>query len=333
MSLLIIQIPCFNEEQTLAITLADLPRQIDGVDRIEVLIIDDGSTDRTMEVARENGVHHLVRFPANRGLAAAFRAGIDACLRLGADYIVNTDGDNQYSGLHIPALVAPVVQGHADISIGDRKTSSIAHFSWTKKRLQTLGSWVVRQFSQTDVADTTSGFRCWSREAALRLNLINPFTYTLESIIQTGHARLTTASVPISTNDKLRESRLFKSIRSYVTRSASVILRSYLLYKPFATLLSLGGVCVAGGVLLGLRFLWFYVGGGGGGHVQSVVLAAALLSIGVQLAMMALVADLISANRKLTEEALVRLRRLESAQPPRPGDEPSISLNPRATGG
>jgi glycosyltransferase involved in cell wall biosynthesis len=330
MSLLIIQIPCFNEEQTLPVTVRDLPSSIPGVDRIEILIIDDGSRDRTVEVARELGVHHLVQFPANRGLAAAFRAGIDACLRLGADYIVNTDGDNQYSGHDIPKLVEPVVAGRADVAIGDRKTAQIEHFSWTKKRLQALGSWVVRQFSGTSVADTTSGFRCWSREAAQRLNLVNPFTYTLESIIQTGHDKLTIESVPIGTNDKLRESRLFKSIRSYVTRSAGVILRSYLLYKPFAVFMSLGGLVFGSGVLLGLRYLVFRLMGEGTGHIQSVILAGALMVIGVQLGMMAMLADLVSANRKLAEETLQRLRRIEAATDEAGNDRPTIALNARA---
>jgi glycosyltransferase involved in cell wall biosynthesis len=329
-SLLIIQIPCLNEEQTLPVTIGDLPREVPGVDRVEYLIIDDGSTDRTVEVARELGVHHLVQFPANRGLAAAFRAGIDACLRLGADYIVNTDGDNQYSGHDIVRLVEPVVAGRADVSIGDRKTSSIAHFSWIKKRLQTLGSWTVRQFSGTDVVDATSGFRCWSREAALRLNLVNQYTYTLESIIQSGHSRLSIASVPIATNEKLRESRLFKSIRQYVQRSALVILRSYLLYRPFATFMALGAVSFTGGLALSLRFLVAYAQGMGGGKVQSLVLAGALLVIGVQLAMMAMLADLVSANRTLAEESLLRLRRLEAALDDQGSDAPSVALNPRA---
>ena len=330
MSLLIIQIPCFNEEETLPVTIRDLPTSIDGVERIEYLIIDDGSRDRTVEMARELGVHHLVQFPANRGLAAAFRAGIDACLRLGADYIVNTDGDNQYSGQDIPRLVEPVVSGRADVAIGDRKTSKIQHFSWTKKRLQTLGSWVVRKFSGTTVVDTTSGFRCWSREAAQRLNLVNPFTYTLESIIQTGHDKLTIESVPISTNEKLRDSRLFKSIRSYVTRSAGVILRSYLLYKPFTVFMTLGAGVFGLGVSLGLRYVYFRTIGEGSGHVQSVILAGALMVIGVQLGMMAMLADLVSANRKLAEEALQRLRRIEAATDGRTNDQPTIALNERA---
>jgi len=325
-SLLIIQIPCFNEEHTLPQTVADLPREVPGVDRVEWLIIDDGSSDRTVEVARELGVHHLVQFPTNRGLAAAFRAGIDACLRLGADYIVNTDGDNQYPGQSIPDLVGPVVAGEADVVIGDRQTSRIAHFSWLKKRLQTLGSWVVRGFSGTSVPDATSGFRCWSREAAMRLNLVNQYTYTLETIIQQGHAGLKIASVPVVTNAKLRESRLMKSIRSYVSRSAAVILRSYLLYRPFRSFMALGALVFAGGVAIGGRFVWFWLQGSGGGKIQSLILAAALLVIGVQLAITALLADLVSANRHLAEETLVRLRRLESAVQHPDNDAPSAAL-------
>ncbi len=323
MSLLIIQIPCFNEENTLPLTVADLPSEIPGVDRVEWLVIDDGSSDRTVEVARELGVHHLVRFPTNRGLAAAFRAGIDACLRLGADFIVNTDGDNQYPGQAIPELAAPVIAGEADVCIGDRQTSKIAHFSWTKKRLQTLGSWVVRKFSGTAVPDATSGFRCWSRESAMKLNLVNQYTYTLETIIQQGHAGLKIGSVAITTNEKLRESRLIKSIRQYVSRSATVILRSYLLYRPFRTFMGLGGVFFAIGTGIGLRFVWYWAQGQGGGKIQSLILASALLVIGVQLAITAMLADLVSANRKLSEEALVRLRRLESANT---ADAPTVPL-------
>ena len=323
MSLLIIQIPCFNEENTLPLTVADLPSEIPGVDRVEWLVIDDGSSDRTVEVARELGVHHLVRFPTNRGLAAAFRAGIDACLRLGADFIVNTDGDNQYPGQAIPELAAPVIAGEADVCIGDRQTSKIAHFSWTKKRLQTLGSWVVRKFSGTAVPDATSGFRCWSRESAMKLNLVNQYTYTLETIIQQGHAGLKIGSVAITTNEKLRESRLIKSIRQYVSRSATVILRSYLLYRPFRTFMGLGGVFFALGTGIGLRFVWYWAQGQGGGKIQSLILASALLVIGVQLAITAMLADLVSANRKLSEEALVRLRRLESANT---ADAPTVPL-------
>jgi glycosyltransferase involved in cell wall biosynthesis len=327
MSLLIIQIPCLDEELTLPKTFADLPHELPGIDRIEYLIIDDGSTDRTVEVAQELGIHHVVQFPTNRGLAAAFRAGLDACLRLGADYIVNTDGDNQYGGECIAQLVAPLVAGEADIVIGDRVTSSIAHFSWLKKRLQSMGSLVVRLFSRTNVADATSGFRGYTRDAAMRLNLVGSYTYTLESIIQAGHSGMTIESVKIRTNPKLRESRLIKSLRTYVSRSGVTILRSYLLYRPFAVFLTLGGVFFVSGMGLGLRFLFFYLGGDGAGHVQSVILSGVLMIIGVQVSMLALLADLVSANRKLIEESLIRLRRLESAQDRTPYDPPSRRLN------
>jgi glycosyltransferase involved in cell wall biosynthesis len=329
MSLLIIQIPCFNEEHTLPPTLADLPREVPGVDRVEWLIIDDGCSDRTVEVAREHGVHHCVSFPANRGLAAAFRAGIDACLKLGADYIVNTDGDNQYDGGTVAALAQPVIEGRADVVIGDRKPGEIAHFSFAKRKLQNLGSWVVRRFSGTDVPDATSGFRCWSREAALRMNLTNQYTYTLESIIQQGHSGLTIASVYVPTNDKTRESRLMSGIRSYVQRSATVILRSYLLYHPFKTFMSMGMLSLLAGSGIGARFVWFYWQGQGAGKIQSLILAAALLIIGVQLGIMAMVSDLVSANRKLAEETLLRVRRLEANTKLGEGDWPVRALNPR----
>ena len=329
--LLIIQIPCLNEENTLEQTIGDLPTEIPGIDRIELLIIDDGSTDGTVEKARELGVHHVVSFPQNRGLAAAFRAGLDASLRLGADVIVNTDGDNQYRGDYIPKLVAPVLAGEADVVVGDRDPGNNMEFSWIKRRLQNLGSAVVRGFSNTDVADATSGFRAYSREAGMRLNLVNTYTYTLETIIQAGHGRMTLKSVPVETNRKTRESRLMKSIRSYVQRSAVTILRSYLLYKPFASFLTLGGVTFGLGVLGGLRFLWFYLNGDGGGHVQSVILSGVLLIIGVQLMITAMLADIVSANRKLTEDALVKLRRLESVMQALPADAGVKSLNPRPT--
>jgi glycosyltransferase involved in cell wall biosynthesis len=313
MSLLIIQIPCLNEEQTLPETLADLPTAIEGIDRIERLIIDDGSTDRTVEVARDLGVEHILSFQTNRGLAAAFMAGLQESLRLGADYIVNTDGDNQYGGECIPDLVGPLVRREADIVIGDRRTDSIAHFSWLKKRLQALGSWVVRQFSGTSVPDATSGFRAYTREAALRLNLVNRYTYTLETIIQAGQTGLVIASVPVRTNPKLRDSRLIKSIRVYVTRSAQTILRSYMMYRPLKTFLSLAALSFSLGTLGGLRFLWLYLHGHGQGKIQSLVLVAVLLISGVQLAIMGLLADLVAANRRLSEEALVQLRRLDAA--------------------
>jgi glycosyltransferase involved in cell wall biosynthesis len=329
MPLLIIQIPCLNEETTLPQVVADLPRAIPGIDRIELLIIDDGSTDRTIEVARALGVHHVVRFPRNRGLAAAFRAGLDACIRLGADYIVNTDGDNQYRGEHVARIVEPLIRGEADLVVGDRDPGNIEHFSLTKRALQRFGSAVVRGFSRTEVGDATSGFRAYSREAAMRLNLVNEYTYTLETIIQAGHANLAVGSVRVDTNAKTRESRLIKSIRGYVQRGGVTILRSYLLYRPLKSFLMLGSAVFAAGVALGLRFLFAYAQGQGAGKIQSVVLASALLVIGVQLVIAGMLADVVAANRKLTEDALVRLRRIEAATTPST-DPPAISLNPRA---
>ena len=312
---LIIQIPCFNEEQTLPVTLGDLPREIRGIDVIEFLIIDDGSTDRTVETARDLGIHHIVRFPHNRGLAFAFKAGLDACIHLGADVIVNTDGDNQYRGDDVRQLVGPILAGDADMVIGDRQTDNIPHFGFIKKKLQKLGSAVVRQVSGTEVPDTTSGFRAYSREAALRLNLVSEFTYTLETIIQAGQRKMAVASVPVRTNEVTRPSRLFKGIFQYVRRSIGTILRIYMMYRPLAVFMWLGGAVLLAGVLLGARFLFYYFTGGGSGHVQSVVLAAALLIIGVQVVVMGLLADLIGDSRKLTEDVLVRVKRLEADRP------------------
>ena len=312
---LIIQIPCFDEEQTLPETVAELPREIPGIDLIEVLVIDDGSTDGTVEVARRHGVQHVVGFPRNRGLASAFKAGLDACLRLDADLIVNTDGDNQYCGGDIPALVKPIIDGEADMVVGDRQTDTIPHFSFVKKKLQRLGSAVVRQVSRTDVADTTSGFRAFSREAALRLNLVSEFTYTLETIIQAGQCRMAVGSVPIRTNPRTRPSRLFRGVGQYVRRSVGTIVRINMMYRPLRVFLWLGGLLFTGGFAMGLRFLYYYFTGGGSGHVQSVVLAGALLMIGVQIMVMGLLADLIGANRKLVEDVLMRVKRLESDRP------------------
>ncbi len=312
---LIVQIPCFNEEQTLPQTLADIPREIPGIDAVELLIIDDGSTDATVATARELGVEHIVRFPANRGLASAFKAGLDASVGLGADIIVNTDGDNQYCGHDIPALVRPILDGEADLVVGDRRTDTIEHFGLVKKKLQKLGSAVVRGFSHTTVADATSGFRAFSREAALRLNLVSEFTYTLETIIQAGHNRMAVQSVPIRTNAKTRPSRLFKGIGQYVRRSVGTILRIFMMYRPLAAFVWIGGLVFAGGFALGVRFLYYYFTVSGAGHVQSLVLAAALLMIGVQVMVMGLLADLIGANRKLVEDVLVRVKRLEATRP------------------
>ncbi|MBN1481269.1 glycosyltransferase family 2 protein [candidate division KSB1 bacterium] len=312
---LIIQIPCFNEEETLPITLADLPRQIDGINEIEYLIINDGSNDRTVDVAREHGVHHVISFPKNKGLAKGFMAGVDACLRLGADIIVNTDADNQYSGADIAKLVKPIVTGEAELVIGDRQTNGIHHFSWFKKRLQNWGSWVVRQVSDTSVPDATSGFRALSREAALQINVVSEFTYTLETIIQAGKKNLAISHVPVRTNGKLRESRLFHSNWSYIKRSFGTIARIYTMYEPIKMFSLIGGCLFGLGVLIGLRFVYYYITMGGAGHVQSLILTAVLLILGFQVFVLGLVADMIGSNRRLVENALYRLKRLEHSHP------------------
>ena len=311
MKKLIIQIPCLNEAETLPATLRDLPRHIPGVDAIEVLIIDDGSTDGTVEAARANGVEHIISLRNRRGLAAAFTSGIDAALKMGADYIVNTDGDNQYAGDDIRTLVAPLVSGEADVVIGDRNLAALEHLTWTRKRLQHLGSWVVRQVSNTQVPDTTSGFRAYSREAALRMNIVSDFTYTLESIIQAGKKRMAIAHVPIRSNPKTRPSRLFGSVWTYVKRSASTIVRIYTMYEPFKVFTSIGLLTFLAGFAISLRFLYFYFNNDGQGHLQSLLLAAVLMIVGFQVLLIGLVADVISANRKLLEDLLYRVRSME----------------------
>ncbi|MDZ7369777.1 MAG: glycosyltransferase family 2 protein [candidate division KSB1 bacterium] len=308
---LIIQIPCYNEEETLPITLAELPRKIDGIDQIEILIINDGSTDRTVEIARRHGVHHIVNLNKNKGLAYGFMAGLDACLKLGADIIVNTDADNQYKGEDITKLVAPILAGKADMVIGDRQTSQIEHFSWFKKLLQRWGSWVVRQVSGTDVPDATSGFRALSREAALRMNVVSQFTYTLETIIQAGKKSMAVAHVPVRTNPKLRDSRLFRGNWSYVKRSVATIARIYTMYEPLKMFSYLGGLMFGIGFLIGLRFLYFYFLHGGAGHIQSLILAAVLLIVGFQIIVLGFMADIIGSNRRLIEDTLYRLKKLE----------------------
>jgi len=304
--------PCLNETGTLAIALGALPREVPGFDRVEWLVIDDGSTDNTSGLAKELGVDHVVRHPVNRGLAAAFMTGLDACLRLGADVIVNTDADNQYCGDDIPKLTAPVLAGEADIVIGARPIDQTEHFSWIKKKLQRLGSWAVRVASKTDVADAPSGFRAISREAAMRLNVFNAYTYTLETIIQAGQSNLRIASVPIRTNAELRPSRLVKSIPSYVRRSLITILRIFVIYRPVAFFFWPG---VALGILGGaatLRFFYFYfIAGDGAGHVQSLTLGALCIMLSALMFMIALLADMISANRKLLERISLRLHKIE----------------------
>jgi glycosyltransferase involved in cell wall biosynthesis len=313
---LIIQIPCLNESETLAIALADLPREVAGFDAVEWLIIDDGSTDNTAEIARQNGVHHVVRHTVNRGLAVGFMSGLDACLSLGADVIVNTDADNQYCGEDIPKLTAPVLAHEADIVIGARPIDETEHFSWIKKKLQRLGSWAVRIASKTDVVDAPSGFRAMSREAALRLNVFNAYTYTLETIIQAGQSNLRIASVPIRTNGDLRPSRLVKSISSYVQRSLLTILRVFLIYRPLALFFYIGSIFMLAGLATGIRFIFYYFENGGEGHIQSVILASLCITVGMLLYMMGLVGDLIATNRKLLEKIHYRLRK-SSAIPPK----------------
>ncbi|MCB9555659.1 MAG: glycosyltransferase family 2 protein [Deltaproteobacteria bacterium] len=328
---LIIQIPCLNEEQTLPETIRDLPREIDGVDCIEYLIIDDGSTDRTSELARELGVHHILRFPQNRGLARAYMAGIDASLRLGADVIVNTDADNQYNGADIPALIRPILEHRADLVVGDRCVQSVDEFSATKKNLQRVGSWVVRLASNTSVPDATSGFRAISREAALRMFVTSDFTYTLETLIQAGQAQLAVDAVPIRTNRKTRESRLFKGIPQYLKRSAGTIVRIYTMYRPLRAFSLLALLFFLAGTTLGARFLYFHLTSADGqaGHIQSLILAAVFLIVAFVVMLGGLLADLVGANRKLLEDALTRLRRLEYGEH-RPIDERATATTSRA---
>ena len=310
---LIIQIPCLNEAGTLAVALAELPRQVAGFDSVEWLVIDDGSVDDTAALAVRLGVDHVVRHPVNRGLATAFMTGLDACLRLGADVIVNTDADNQYCAADIPALTAPVLAGSADMVIGSRPIDDTQHFSWLKKKLQRLGSWAVRVASRTDIADAPSGFRAVSRETAMRLNVFNAYTYTLETIIQAGLSNLRVISVPIRTNADLRPSRLVKSIPSYVKRSLITIVRVFAVYRPLVLFLWPGLIALTLGLLLGVRFAYFYLLGSGGGHVQSVVLSALLIILGALCLMLGLLAELIATNRKLMERISTRLQRLDYA--------------------
>jgi len=327
---LIIQIPCYNEAETLPITLSHLPKQIDGIDAIEVLVVDDGSVDDTVRVAREQGVHHIVRLNHNKGLATGFTAGLDACLRLGADIIVNTDADNQYAGHDISKLVAPILHHQADLVIGDRNTGEIEHFSWTKKRLQWLGSWFIRQLSGSTIPDATSGFRALSRDAALRMNVLSKFTYTLETIIQAGKKNMAMTHVPVKINPQLRESRLFSNNWSYIKKSLATIVRIYTMYEPLKMFSYIGGAVFGFGLLIGLRFLYYYLSEGGGGHVQSLILAAVLLIVGFQIIIMGLIADIIGSNRQLIENVLYRVRKIElgeqtSALPVSDADEDSDS--------
>ena len=299
---LIIQIPCFNEAQTLSVTLSALPRSIAGFDKVEWLIIDDGSQDGTVEVAKAHGVDHVVRHAGNKGLARAFMTGLETCLRLGADVIVNTDADNQYNADDIPVLTLPILQHRAEIVVGARPIATIEHFSPVKKVLQRLGSWVVRAASNTDIPDAPSGFRAMSRAAAQRLMVFNDYTYTLETIIQAGQKNIAITSVPIRVNEDLRPSRLVKSIPSYIKRSIITIVRIFIIYRPFSFFGTIGAILFADGFLIGLRFLCHYLQGNCEGHIQSLILASVMLGMGFQTLLVAFVADLLAANRKLLED-------------------------------
>ena len=316
---LIIQIPCLNEEATLPATIHDIPRTIEGIDQVEILVIDDGCTDRTVEVARRLGVDHILRFPANRGLGHAFAAGIDFCLNHGADIIVNTDGDNQYHGGDIPKLVEPILQGRADLVIGDREPEKVAHFSFFKKKMQTLGSRVVSRLANLNVPDVPSGFRAYSREAAMRLTYSTDFDHTVDHVIQAGRKKIVTLSVPIRTNEKLRESRLFSNIGVFITRSIGIMVRVYSSYRAMKIFAVCGLVSFAVGFAIGLRFLYFFFWTDQSDlHVQSLILAAILMLAGFQMVLTGMVADLINASRAVLEDVSYRLRRIELEKPKRP---------------
>ena len=308
---LIIQIPCYNEAETLEVALNDLPKHIDGIDEIEYLIINDGSKDNTVEVAQNWGVHHIVNFKQNRGLAKGFMAGLDACLRNGADIIVNTDADNQYCGDDIEKLVRPILDGKADIVIGERPIDQTEHFSWLKKKLQHLGSWVVRKASNTDIPDASSGFRAYSREAAMQMNVVNEYTYTLEQIVQAGRTKIAITSVPIRTNGELRPSRLFNSMFGYIKKSMLTIVRAYIMYKPMRFFTTLGIFPFIIGVGLGIRFIVLLCMGAGQGNVQSLILCSMLILIAVMIWVLGLLADVMAANRKILQEIQQKVRDID----------------------
>ena len=308
---LIIQIPCYNEEETLTVALNDLPKHIDGIDEIEYLIINDGSKDKTVEVAKKWGVHHIVSFKRNKGLAYGFMAGLDACLRNGADIIVNTDADNQYCADDIEKLVRPILEGKTDIVIGERPIDETEHFSPLKKKLQHFGSWTVRIASNSDIPDAPSGFRAYSREAAMRMNVVNEYTYTLETIVQAGRSKIAMTSVPIRTNAELRPSRLFNSMFGYVKKSMVTIVRAFMMYKPLRFFSIIGGIVFLIGFLIGVRFLVFLAQGAGNGHVQSLILSSTLLLLGFETFIVGLQADIIAANRKILEDIQYRIKKMD----------------------
>jgi glycosyltransferase involved in cell wall biosynthesis len=311
---LIIQVPAFNEEATIAQALRELPKKLDGITSIETLVIDDGSTDKTADAARKAGATHILQLKSHRGLSAAFVAGIDAALRLGADIIVNTDADNQYNAADIARLVSPIVQGAAEVVIGDREVSKSPHMSGLKRSLQRLGSWTVGLASGINVADVTSGFRAFSREAAMQINVFNPFTYTLETVIQAGNRNLGVQSVAVRTNAPTRPSRLYRGMGTYLRKSIATIFRVYTLYRPLKTFFAIGAILSFLGFILGARFLWYFAQGDRGGHIQSLILAAVFLITGFHTWLIALLADLIAVNRRLTEDVLIRVKRLEHPQ-------------------
>jgi len=328
MNKLIIQIPCYNEAEHLPATLAVLPREIPGIDKIEILIIDDGSVDGTSEVARANGVHHIVRFPGNRGLAAAFTAGLDACLKQGADFIVNTDADNQYEAKDIRRLVEPLLAGTAEIVVGDRQVATLKNFSPLKRKLQVLGSWVIGHASGLHTPDATSGFRALTREAALRTFVLSGYSYTLETLIQAGARRAPVKFVPISINPQTRPSRLMRSIPEYIRKSSITILRIYTMYRPLRVFLTIGISMIVLGIIPGIRFLFLYHPGQRVGHIQSLILAAILIVVGFLVSLIGMLADLFSFNRKLLEELTYRIRTMELAN----GRNADGSSSPRVSG-
>lgn len=308
---LMIQIPCFNEAETLEVTLNDLPKHIDGIDEIEYLIIDDGSTDNTAEVAKNWGVHYVVRFRRNKGLAKGFMAGLDACLKNGADIIVNTDADNQYCGKDIETLVRPILEKKAHIVIGERPIDDTDHFSPLKKKLQHFGSWVVRKASKTEIPDAPSGFRAYTRDAAMRMNVINDYTYTLETIVQAGRDKMAVMSVPIRTNPELRKSRLFHSMFGYVKKSMLTIVRTFLMYKPLYFFFALGSIFGLLGLVFYIRFFVYYLQGFGSGHVQSLIFASTMIIIGFMSFVIGMLGDVISANRKLLQDIQYHVRKMD----------------------
>lgn len=308
---LIIQIPCYNEAETLEIALNGLPKEIEGIDKIEYLIINDGSKDDTVEVAQKWGVHHIVNFKSNKGLAKGFMAGIDEALRQGADIVVNTDADDQYCGDDIVKLVKPILEGNADIVIGERPIDNTEHFSPLKKKLQHFGSWVVRKASGTNIPDAPSGFRAYSREAALQLNVVNEYTYTLEQIVQAGRNKITIMSVPIRTNAELRPSRLFNSMFGYIKKSMLTIIRAYIMYRPLMFFSVFGMFPIVGGLILGIRFLILFFSGRGSGNIQSLILVSLLIMIGVMIWVVGILADTISANRKIMQDVQKRVRKMD----------------------